>query len=105
MLSVKGNQKGLLEDVESTFKTRKGLDQEEIIKKDHGRTEIRKCSILEAKDFLLEETVSAWKNVTTLVKIEASRKIKGVKHEEIRYYVSDEAEEKASYYNALAKGH
>jgi predicted transposase YbfD/YdcC len=105
LLSVKGNQKGLLEDVESAFRTRKGSDQEEIIEKDHGRIEIRRCSILPAKDFLLEETVTAWKNVTTLVKIEASREIKGVKHEEIRYYISDEAEGKASYYNALARGH
>jgi hypothetical protein len=77
LLSVKGNQKGLLKDVESAFKTRKGLEQEEIIEKDHGRIEIRRCSILPAKDFLLEETVTAWKNVTPLVKIEQVEKQKG----------------------------
>ncbi|GHT42667.1 hypothetical protein AGMMS49965_14670 [Bacteroidia bacterium] len=72
---------------------------------DHGRIETRKCSILPAKDFLLEENLSAWKDVFTLVKIEASRKIKGELHQEMRYYISDEQISNPSYYNALARGH
>jgi predicted transposase YbfD/YdcC len=104
-LSVKGNQKGLLEDLESAFRTRRGNAQREWTEKDHGRIETRRCSILAAKDFLLEENITAWKNVTTLIKIDASRIINGVKQEEIRYYISDEAEESTLYYNTLARGH
>ena len=46
-----------------------------------------------------------WKDITTLVKIEASREIKGVSAQEIRYYISDEDIHKASYYSAIARGH
>jgi len=105
LLSVKANQKGLLDDIECAFKTHQGYDSMEETEKDHGRIETRHCSILPAKDFLLEEHLKAWKDVATLVRIEASREIKGVCKEETRYYISDENLTKAAYYNALARGH
>ncbi|GHT40425.1 hypothetical protein AGMMS49965_08670 [Bacteroidia bacterium] len=43
-----------------------------------------------AQDFLLEENLSAWQDVFTLVKIDASREIKGELHQETHYYISDE---------------
>jgi predicted transposase YbfD/YdcC len=104
-LSVKGNQQGLLEDLECAFKIKKGCCFQGELEYDHGRIENRKCSILLAKDFLLEENLLAWKNITTLIKIEASREIKGILQEETRYYISDEKEDKPAYYNALARGH
>jgi predicted transposase YbfD/YdcC len=105
LLSVKANQKGLLEDVESAFKVNHGHDTMEETEKGHGRIETRQCSILPAKDFLLDENLKAWKDVATLVKIDASREIKGVRKEETRYYISNEKIQKAAYYNALVRGH
>jgi predicted transposase YbfD/YdcC len=105
LLSVKGNQKGLLDDLECAFKTYKGIDSIEQIEKDHGRIETRRCSILPAKECLLEDNLNKWKDVATLVKIDASREIKGVLTKETRYYISDENILKASYYQDLSRGH
>jgi predicted transposase YbfD/YdcC len=105
LLSVKGNQKGLLDDMECAFKTHQGYDIKEETEKDHGRIETRRCSILSAKDFLLEDNINRWKDVTTLVRIDASREAKGIRTEEIRYYISDENIKNAAYYQALVRGH
>jgi predicted transposase YbfD/YdcC len=105
LLSVKKNQKGLLEDLECAFRTHRGIDSIEQTGKEHGRIETRRCSILPAKGFLLEETINKWKDLTTLVKIDASREIKGILTKETRYYISDENVMKASYYQDLCRGH
>ena len=104
-LSVKGNQESLMEDVQCAFKVHQGYDRCQVIEKDHGRIETRTCSILPAGDFLLDETVATWKNITTLIKIEATRQIKDITQHEVRYYISDESEQPASYFMALARGH
>jgi predicted transposase YbfD/YdcC len=104
-LSVKGNQGGLLEDLEHAFKVDKGIGFEEEPDSNHGRIESRVCHILPVGNFLLEENKSAWKDVSTLIKIDASREIKGVLHQETRYYISDEKVSKPSYYLLLARGH
>jgi predicted transposase YbfD/YdcC len=104
-LSVKGNQQGLLEDLEHAFKVDKGLKFIQKVESDHGRVENRQCSILPAKDFLLEENLFAWKNVSTFIKIEASWEIKGILHQETRYCISDETLSRPSYYLSLSRGH
>jgi predicted transposase YbfD/YdcC len=103
LLSVKGNQKELLEDVECAFKTHQGYHVTEETDSGHGRIEIRRCGILPAKDFLLEENIFTWKDVATLVKIEASREIKGVITKEIRYYTSDETVKKCGLLQFFGK--
>jgi predicted transposase YbfD/YdcC len=80
-LSVKGNQQGLLEDVEHAFKVNQGTVFTDEIESNHGRMETRQCSMLSAKNYLLEENIQAWKQVATLIKIEESREIKGVLHQ------------------------
>jgi len=45
------------------------------------------------------------KDLTTLVKVEAFREIKGIRSEETRYYISDEEGLSAAYYNSLVRGH
>jgi predicted transposase YbfD/YdcC len=57
------------------------------------------------KDYLLEENLSAWKNVAMLVKIDVTREIKGIKQTETRYYISDDVLQKARYYAEMARGH
>jgi predicted transposase YbfD/YdcC len=104
-MPVKGNQQDLLDDVECAFKTHIGYDCYEELDSDHGRIETRKCSILKATDYLLPETIEAWKDVTTLVKIESTREIKDAGSKEIRYYISGEDLPDARYYNSLVRGH
>ncbi|KAA6304217.1 hypothetical protein EZS27_044139, partial [termite gut metagenome] len=41
----------------------------------------------------------------TLIKIQANREIKGILHQETRYYISDEEVTQPAYYNSLARGH
>jgi predicted transposase YbfD/YdcC len=105
ILSVKANQQGLLEDMECAFKTHGGHHFTEESECGHGRMETRKCSILPAKDFLPEENLSAWKDLTTLVKVDAVSKIKGAVTAETRYYISDEQINNASCYNSLIRDH
>jgi predicted transposase YbfD/YdcC len=104
-LSVKGNQAGLEEDLKQAFRIEKGKEYVAEVESNHGRIENRRCNILPAKDFLLEEHLRAWKNVSTLIKIESSREIKGILHQETRYYISDETIPSPSYYLSLARGH
>ncbi|MCF2577399.1 hypothetical protein I6E18_14795 [Phocaeicola barnesiae] len=42
----------------------------------HGRIETRRCSILPARNYLMEETFGSWRNLSTIVKIESIREIK-----------------------------
>ena len=105
LLSVKGNQNDLLQDIECAFGTHHGYDRAEDIDSGHGRIETRKCSILSANDFLLEDNLVKWKDLNTLVKVESAREIKGVISHEIRYYISNENITDASCYQALVRGH
>jgi predicted transposase YbfD/YdcC len=105
LLSVKSNQKELFEDIACAFKVHGGYDSKEETEKDHGRIETRRCSILPAKSFLLQENLELWPDLTTLVKINTSRDIKGVCSEETRYYISNESVANAAYYGALIRGH
>jgi len=91
--------------LEHAFKVDRGIGFEEEPEGDHGRIETRRCHILPVGNFLLEENKSAWKNVSTLIKIDAGREIKGVLHQETRYYISDETVSNPSYYLSLARGH
>lgn len=104
-LAVKNNQKSLYEDIECAFKVHQGYDSVETLDAGHGRIETRHCSILPAKEFLMEETISAWKGLQTIARIQSTREIQGKATQETRYYISDEDESKAAYFNALARGH
>jgi predicted transposase YbfD/YdcC len=105
LLSVKGNQQGLPEDLECAFKVNIGLQFIEKPESNHGRIENRRCSILPADKYLLEENMSAWKHVSTIIKIDSTREIKGILHQETRYYISDETVSHPSCYLSLARGH
>jgi predicted transposase YbfD/YdcC len=105
LLSVKSNQRGLLEDMECAFKTHRGYDFTEDLDYGHGRIETRKCSLLPAKECLMKENFLSWKDLSTLIKVDTSRDVNGVITTESRYYISDENINNASYYNNLVRGH
>lgn len=105
LLSLKGNQKSLLEDVECAFKVHKGHDVFESIEKDHGRIETRICSILPAVEYLMEENFSEWKELKTIIRVDTTREVKGKISSDTRYYISNESISTATYYNSLIRGH
>lgn len=105
LLALKNNQKSLFEDVECAFKVHNGTDVFETTEAGHGRIETRKCSILPATEYLMDENLAGWKNLKTIIRIEATREIQGKTTRETRYYISDEEELRASYYASLIRGH
>lgn len=105
LLSLKENQRKLYDDVVCGFKACKSESISEEWEYDHGRFEVRKCSIISSKNALLDENQEQWRGLKTLIKVEASRSVKDKETEEIRYYISDEEGCSAAYYNALVRGH
>jgi predicted transposase YbfD/YdcC len=105
LLALKNNQQSLFEDVECAFKMHGGYDVYETLEADHGRIETRKCSILPACEFLMEENLAPWKNLKTLIRLESKREVQGKSTQEVRYYISDEQETKAPYFYSLIRGH
>lgn len=105
LLALKTNQKSLFEDVECAFKMNGGHDMYQTIDADHGRIETRKCSILLAAEYLMEENLQAWKNLGTIIRLEARREIQGKITQETRYYISDEKENSAIYFCLLVREH
>ncbi len=82
--ALKGNQSGLLADVEANFTPEATYEQ---INKGHGRIEKRSVSICQTLDGIRQ-----WPGLTTLIRVESERQL--LKHQEIevttetRYYVS-----------------
>ena len=105
LLALKTNQRELFDDVECGFKACKPESMSETWEYDHGRYETRKCSILSSKDVLFAENQSQWCGLKTIVKVDATRMIRGKETMETRFYISDEQGKSAEYYNALVRGH
>ncbi|GHU62561.1 hypothetical protein FACS1894123_03720 [Bacteroidia bacterium] len=80
LLAVKGNQGCLAEDTERTVRFAKPTS--EWVEDDfgHGRIEQRKCTLYHDLSFI--DNAEAWKNLTAIVKIEATRYIKSSGKEE-----------------------
>ena len=105
LLSLKENQGGLYEDTVYGFKTNRPDSVSEEWEYAHGRYESRKCSILKAREVLLEEHLEQWAGIQTLVRIESLRQTNEMETNEIRYYISDETGLKANYFNEPVRGH
>lgn len=105
LLAVKKNQKDLYEDVSCAFKANKAFSIDEEWEYARGRFEKRICSILTAESALMEEVFCEWQGIQTLIKIEATRIINEKVTTQVRYYISDENELKAKYFNHSTRGH
>lgn len=104
-LALKQNQPELYQDAFGSFKACPVQSIKEEWEYERGRFEVRRCSILSANQVLLEENLKQWKGLKTIVQVEATRIIGEKQSHEVRYYISDEENQPASYYNALARGH
>jgi len=82
--ALKGNQSGLLADVEASFTPQTTYEQSN---KGHGRIEKRSISITQTLD-----GIRSWPGLTTVIRVESERQL--LKHHEVevesetRYYVS-----------------
>lgn len=86
ILSLKANQKELLEQVESRFKHQRPETVDQQIEKGHGRIETRRCEVITNLEYVDNRT--DWKNLQSIIKI-TSRRDTGKKQEtETRYYIS-----------------
>jgi len=87
ILALKGNQGYLKELVVSGFQNRKSDLFYQTIEKDHGRIEIRKCSVINQIEWMDEEK-DRWRDLKSIIKIDSVREIQNKKTEETRYYIS-----------------
>jgi predicted transposase YbfD/YdcC len=96
LLALKGNQGNLQQEVEEAFNTFEAKDKAVIdqnIQLGHGRIEERNCYVVPAKDYISPNVLSCWKNLASIIKIEAyvtykNGKNKGKQTYEERYYIS-----------------
>ena len=102
ILSVKGNQKELLQEIESRFNHQRPSDIDETIDKGHGRIEIRKCETITDLRYLNES--GNWEGLKTIVKITAQRETDKKQETEVRYYISS-VEDNAKNFNSYIRQH
>lgn len=85
ILAVKDNQKRLHKEVQEMFSLVKP-ESFETLEKNSGRIEARKCSII--INLKKMNNVENWDGLKSIVRIESTREINGVKSDETRYYIS-----------------
>ena len=98
ILALKGNQSYLHENVKTQFNVQKIASTHEVVEKNRGRIETRKCEVITNLEYL--DDVSKWNGLKSLIKITATREVKGKKSIEERFYISsllDQAKNCNSY--------
>jgi predicted transposase YbfD/YdcC len=88
ILAVKGNQGSLEEELKDTIRFEKPVEEWEETDVGHGRIETRLCKVY--TDFSHIHQPERWKNLKTLVEINAYRehKVDGKKESETRLYIT-----------------
>ena len=80
ILALKGNQGNLLEQTEDSFRFLKAKSVSQETDIGHGRVEQRICTVID--DLSMIEQKEQWKNLQSLVRIEAERYIKSTRKTE-----------------------
>lgn len=88
LLGLKGNQGGLLQEVEMLFVHNRPSSTHQQLDKGHGRIEQRQCDVID--DPALLRPFSTWKDLRSVVRICSKRQPStgGEETEEIRFYIS-----------------
>ena len=95
LLSLKGNQGNLYEEVSEAFEmfTAKSTSLfDKQVSSDHGRVETRRCWVAKAKDWVSLDRLAEWRELKSVVCIEShiyykNGKKEGTHHRETRYYI------------------
>jgi predicted transposase YbfD/YdcC len=86
ILSVKGNQGSLEEEVHATCIRNTPVSDSCEVEKGHGRVETRRCEVFE-KGLIIDE--SRWEKLSTVIKITSTREfLSGKTETQERYYIS-----------------
>lgn len=104
ILSVKGNQAFLLDDVREAFSQSKATQSYIQLETGHGRIEKRTCRVIHDPDWICK--AEQWKGLRSLVEVTAERTDKptGEKQNEVRYYISSLQAEPISF-NKYIRSH
>ena len=86
ILSVKGNQGSLEEEVHTTCKRNRPVFDTCEVEKGHGRIETRRCEVFE-KGFIVDPE-NRWEKLTSIIKITATREYAGKTETQERFYIS-----------------
>lgn len=106
ILSVKGNRKELLAQLQDEFRFAASKNFDETIDIGSGRIESRKCSVISDFQFI-ENTDNKWNNLRQIIKIESIREFKNsnkTSETSTRYYISS-LEETAKNYQKYIRSH
>ena len=106
LLAVKGNQKGLAQAVEDTFRFQSAREQTFATQLDfgHGRIENRSCYLSTNLEYI---DTQKWREAKTLIKIVGERYNKTLQRQEettVRYYISSR-EADAVFFNTHIRSH
>lgn len=107
-LAVKENQGALLSEIKDVIRYHKPFSTHSETEKEHARVETRTVSVFSAELMEDKEIQRRWRNLKTIVKVEAHTvhvSDSGRETTQTRYYISDEDFPSAAYYGGLARGH
>ena len=104
LLGLKGNQSGMLQEVEMLFVHHAPNSSAEQLDKGHGRIEERYCHVIDNPALL--KHITQWENLRSLVRVRARRQPAngGEPSEEIRFYISS-AKAQASRFACWIRDH
>ena len=102
ILAVKDNQGQLRTQIEESFLRQKQLETDIQLDKGHGRIETRICSVINNMGWMNDTEL--WPEIQSLLRIESTREIAGIKQHQTRYYISS-LKESAGVFNQLIRSH
>lgn len=105
ILALKGNQGDLYEEVSEAFSYGRIQAWDEQWEYDHGRYEVRRCEVMQARGYLSPKFADRWSTVGQFVRLTASRTINNVTTTQTRYYLTSSRTFAADKLNQLIRGH
>lgn len=102
ILSVKGNQKDLLEQIKGRFDGQDVASTDMTEEKGHGRIETRKCDVITDLTFI--DNCSFWTGIKSIIRITSTRELAGKTGTEVRFYISS-LDENATNLNSYIRQH
>ncbi len=105
LLSVKGNQKELHEEVKESFAYIPSSDHDEQWDYGHGRYETRSCTQLCAQESLSPNLLEKWPTARTLICVTAKRREGDTTSTSSRYYISSMTSCTSMRFNAMIRQH
>jgi predicted transposase YbfD/YdcC len=99
ILSVKGNQKELQEDVNMTCASKKSVSDSSTVEKGHGRIETRRCEVFNSGYVDSKK----WLGAKSVIKITSTREFADKLENEERFYISSLGAD--NDFNAMIRSH